>query len=376
MENNIKTVVKKDVDEANKFRKANTELVQEELKQQYYKKDSKLLSYKVEDKSVNKKNIAYCSAKKVFGDCNNDNYMKHSHTLSRGNILRNLSCGDKLIRFNDHKMPDENTILKHILDYYSEVSIDDASVTVSFCKTHDEELFAAIEKDGNTDYLGTTIQNVEYSLKAITFDIYYKIMNIRYFAQLIEINKSIVYNPDGSQSKYFMDYHNAVETLFKLYPLMLKMLKELKQLIEQGIESELKTVYFELPVSMVNFALSEVIYLEDSICYVNVINSKKPYVIVSYYKDSGRIVQIDKLKKQYDLCNNLNINEQLKCLWSFTKELLINAQNIYFNKTAFHKLTSMAKVYLYCVHREGVSNIPSNEQKIYDNELINILYTR
>ncbi|QTH42030.1 hypothetical protein J4772_31715 [Cohnella sp. LGH] len=367
-----KDCCKKKLVEAIKFRKENFELVEEELNQFYFQKDSKLISHKIEEKSVNKKNIAYCSAHEVFGDCNHDETIVHSHTLSRGNVLNNLSSGNKVIRFNDHKVPNVETLVKEISKFYSEVPIRKASVTVSFCEKHDEELFAEIEKDGNTDYSGTSIQNIEYSLKAITFDIYYRIMNIFYMAELICENRYATCKPDGSQSEYFRNYYNSVETLFRLYPLMLKMLNELKQLKKQEAESELETIYFGLPVDRINLSLSEVIEFEDIFCYVNVINSKKPYIIVSYYKDLKRIVSIDKLKKQYESCKDKN--KQLMYLWNFIKELLINALNIYFNKTAFDKLSDEAKVYLYIVHREGIADIPSEWQDIHDKEIMGILY--
>ena len=365
---------KNDVDEAFKNRKYLNESVEEELQQRYFKKDKKLLSHIVENKSINKKNIAYCSAHKVFGDCSNN--MTRSHTLSRGNILKNLSFSKNVIRFNDHKIPEHSALLQEILDYYTEVSIDDASATVSFCKKHDEELFADIEKHGYTDYSGSDIQNVEYSLKAISFDIYYKVMNIRYMAQLIEESKFVVCHPDGSISDYFRNYNYLVDTLFRLYPLMLKLLMELKQLKAQTIAiPELKTVYFELPARIINFSLSEIFDIDDTICYINVINSKKPFIIVSYYKEYGRIEEIDKLKKQFESYIKTNMNNQLMCLWHFIKhELLINAQNIYFNKSAFYRLSNEAQIYLFCVHREGLTHIPSDVQQKYDSEIQRILY--
>lgn len=268
-----KDCCKKDIEEAIKNRKTNDEVINENLKQLYFQKNSKLISFKVEKKAVKKKNISYCSAEKVFGDCDFNNNNVHSHTLSRGNILSNLSDNGELIRFNDHTVIDADKISNQISDYYSDVSIDEASVTVSFCKTHDEELFADIEKDGNTEYLNTEIQNLEYSLKAITFDIYYKIMSILYMARLIEENKYIVCNPDGSASRYFTDYRNMVKALFELYPIMLKILNEIKDLKERKLDPKLKSICFKLPIQKVNFSLSEVIMLGNTPCFVNVINS-------------------------------------------------------------------------------------------------------
>ncbi|ULO04814.1 hypothetical protein H1230_16845 [Paenibacillus sp. 19GGS1-52] len=159
-----------------------------------------------------------------------------------------------------------------------------------------------------------------------------------------------------------------------LYPLMLKILVELKLIIENGVEPELITVSFELPLNKVNFSLSEIMVIEGTICYTNVINAEKPYIIVSYYKNNGRIVMFDKLKEKFEL-NQSNKRARLKCLWPFIKEeFLINAQNIYFNKKAFDKFTDETKVYLYLVHREGTLDIPDIIQRKCDKEIMRILY--
>lgn len=49
----------------------------------------------------------------------------------------------------------QNKIINH---GYSEEYIAKASVTVSFCKKHDKELFSAIETDGNSNYSGTAFK--------------------------------------------------------------------------------------------------------------------------------------------------------------------------------------------------------------------------
>lgn len=377
--NLYKDCCKKEVDEAASNRKKGFD-ADESLEQLYSKKDRKLLSFIVEEKSLNKKNISYCSAFKVFGNCDNENYMRRSHTMSEGTVLKNLSDGDKIIRFNDHKMimmpdKDRETLKNEIVEHgYSEEMIQNASVTVSFCTKHDTDLFSAIETDGNSDYSGSNIQNLEYALKAITFDLYYKIMSIRYMSELIKKNKYVVFNPDGSKSKFLNDYNNLVDALFDLYPLMLKILEELKLLIEKDVEPELETVIFELPLNKVNFSLSEIMNIEDTFCYTNVINAKKPYIIVSYYKKNGRIVKLDKLKEQFEL-NQLNKRARLKCLWPLIKEeFLMNALNIYFNKRAFDRFSDIEKVYLYVIHREGNLSIPDAIQHKHDKEIMRILF--
>ncbi|MDQ0170516.1 hypothetical protein [Paenibacillus tundrae] len=368
---------KKEVEDAKINRKIDP-YANEILEKTYSKKDKKLLSYITEDKSLNKKNISYCAANKVFGDCDNKNHMRRSHTLARGIVLKNLSGGEKVIRFNDHKINSEqdkeaffNTIGK---SGYSEVDIEDASVTVSFCKKHDIELFSSIETDGNGNYSGNNIQNLEYALKSISFDIYYNIMNIKFLSELIKETKYVAFNPDGSNSSFFQDYNLRVNSLFDLYPLMLKVLEELKLLLADNKEPSLETVSFELPLSKVNFSLSEIMIIDDTICFANCINAGKPYIIISYYKNNERIASLDKWKEQYNLNQSNKIGE-LKSLWPLIKgKFLINAQNIYFNKEAFDKLSDLTKGYLYVIHREGTKDIPDKVQVECDEELMRILY--
>ena len=367
-----KDCCKKDVDKAKKNRKVKG--VKEELERLYFQKDSKLISSKVENKSVEKKNISYCSACKIFGDCDTNHNNTRSHTLSKGNILKNLSGdgNDIVTCFNDHKVIDIEKIRNDINQYFTNVFIEDASVTVSFCKKHDVELFADIETDGNTEYKRSDIQNLEYSLKAVSFDIYYKIMNISYMSKLINENKNVVYNDDGKYSSYFNDYYYTQKSLFDIYPLMLKIISEIKDLKEKKVKPKLKSVYFELPVNKVNFSCSEVIYEWQTYCFINVINSKKPYIIISYYEEDG-ITELNKLKSKF---KSLSFNKylQINCLSEFVMMLLSNAQNIYFNSEAFEKLSDEEKVYLYIVHREGTYGIPYNIQHNNNRKLIDVLF--
>src|SRR5699024_6727843 len=219
---------KSKIEEAINLRKTNPEEACKKLIDQYNRKNKKLLSFRTEEKSISKKNISYCAAQNIFGDCDNHK-IRHSHTLAKGNVLKHLKNKGGLIRFNDHIILNEDKINAKSFDEHFEIVKDNkASVTVSFCKKHDEELFAHIEKDGNETFENSIIQNLEYSLKAITFEIYYKIMNIKYLSNLVKENKLVVTKSDGSFNNFFEDYYNNVEEIFKLYPIMIDLLRECK----------------------------------------------------------------------------------------------------------------------------------------------------
>ncbi|NFN19471.1 SEC-C domain-containing protein [Clostridium botulinum] len=342
-----------------------------ELKEIYYKAKKKLLSYRVVNKAINKKNISYCSAEKVFGNCSDDKNVK-SHTMSRGNVLTNLAGikNGSVIAFNDHKVFEADKIKNEINLYYEYICLNNASLTVSFCKKHDKELFFNIETDGHNEYKNSPIQNLEYALKAVTFDIYYKIENIQYMSLLIKETKKVLSSYKGEKSLLLQDYHITVKELFKLFPMMLMILQEIKDLKQNGIMPKLKTTCFNLPMQKVNISCSEVIPEDKQYYFINVINSSKPYMIFSYYNDNKNSSWIVNEKRKFDTSM-----DKIGYLYNFFLSFLVgNAQNIYINKNAFNKLNDMEKLLLYLIHREGTANIPDYIYNSYQNDICKFLF--
>ncbi len=100
-----------------------------------------------------------------------------------------------------------------------DVSIDDVSLAVSYCKDYDRDLFLEIEADGKNQYSHTKIQNLEYAIKSISFQVYYNLENIKYLAELIKTSKNVLGSYKGIESKLLMNYSVLVDELFQLYPL-------------------------------------------------------------------------------------------------------------------------------------------------------------
>ncbi|GLL52333.1 hypothetical protein [Tetragenococcus halophilus] len=359
------------IEDAIKIRKIKPEEAKKNIENHYNKQTKNLLSFKTEKKSIGKKNISYCSAQEVFGGCDSKQRIRYSHTLSKGSTLDRLSNGGRLVRFNDHALI-KNINLSNINDYFEDVADNRASVTVSFCKKHDEELFFHIEKDGNNTFKNDIIQNLEYSLKAITFDIYYKIMNIKYLSNLIKHNKYVANNPDGSLSSFFEDYNLFVSGLFKLYPLMKKLLVDLKK---KNNNSQLITQVFKLPVDRINFSLSEVIEINGIPCFINVVNNQNPFIIISYFPQNGKHIDyLKNIKMDFDHSGLICWRTSFYALWPLTKLLLNNSINIYFNKTEFDKLPDEVKFFLVRIHREGTKNISSHELYYFGIIINDFLY--
>ena len=324
----------------------------QQLKKIYYPKSEKtLISSKVVNKAINKKNISYCLAEKIFGHCSCSNVK--SHTLSEGNVLHNLAS-NYVFSFNDHRVIDFDTIENNIDCYYKKVSLKYASLTVSYCKDHDRELFLDIEADGKRNYGNKDIENLEYALKAVSFQIYYNIEQIKYFSELIKESMNVLsLNSEGQKLSLLKQYSILVDELFQLYPLSQKIIEEIKNFKQKKTATKLKTVYFKLPYKKINISCSEVIEEQGIQYFVNVVNAPEPYMIFSYYESENKNVWINKIKEEFEnsTCPQYDI-------YDFVLSFIItNAQNIYMNEQKFEQLLPEDKIYLYVVHREGIGTI-------------------
>lgn len=341
-------------------RHINNENDYQELRKIYFpKREKDLISSKIVNKAVGKKNISYCLAEKIFGNCNNCSNVK-SHTLSVGNVLSNLASNDEYVfSFNDHVVIDYDVIdydnMKNNIDrYYKKVSLKDASLTVSYCKDHDRELFLDIEADGKCDYGNKDIENLEYALKAVSFQIYYNIEQIKYFSELIKESMNVLSrSSEGQKLSLLKQYSILVDELFQLYPLSQKIIEEIKNFKQEKTATKLKTVYFKLPYKKINISCSEVIEEQGIQYFVNVVNAPEPYMIFSYYESENKNVWINKIKEEFEnsTCPQYDI-------YDFVLSFIItNAQNIYMNEQKFEQLLPEDKIYLYVVHLEGTGTI-------------------
>jgi hypothetical protein len=320
----------------------------------YGMKPKKLLSRKIENASVLKKNISYCFAKKCFDNCDTNNHNRKSHTMSEGNVFKNLS-GEYVIGFDDHTMEDEMNE-HNIRLFYKEVSVNDASATVSFCKVHDEYLFAEIEQTGNAIYKNTYIEDLEYALKASTYDIYYRIMRIKYMSSLF--GEHI----DCAGDRFMIDYKEDIDVLFDINEKANLLLQDIKVYKMSGsISAKFHSIAIKLPISKINYSLSECITYKGICCFINVVNIPVPYILISYYSD-GAIKALEDLKDMFEKGLFQHIIE-------FLDLTLCTTQNVFFNKDAYNNLSDEAKCLLYRLHRnyEAISYLALNTQVV--NEL-------
>lgn len=335
-------------------------------------KESKLPSRKLAAKVIKKKKLGYCMASDIFQDCscmNNSTEadIRYSHTLSRGFVLKNLcnSNNDMVTYINDHIMLNDKTI--ELSDRFSEIPIKEASVTTSFCKKHDDYLFEDIEKDDKRAFTGNSfIQNIEYALKAVTFEMFEAVMYIYYLASLVEQNPNVVYDNDG-KSRYLVDYCTKLIRLFEMKLLSDRIISEIKAYKDTGVESKLETIAVRIKKhSRVEYSLAEV--FEDDY-FLNVVNAPDPYIIFSFYPD---IYENDTHLKNCVL--RLKHKQNERTLREFTDYVLSYSRNIYFNSDMIKRMQPSDLEKLYVVHREGFQSLKS-EQTIFSTRMVSKLYT-
>lgn len=311
----------------------------------YGRKYSKLTSRKVYKKDIIKKNFSYCLACNIYGNCSKDS-IRYTHTLSKGVVLKNLCNGDNnyVKQIDDYIMINDTN--KKFDERFNDVDVDKASITVSFCKTHDELLFEDIEKDGCKEYVQSEIQNLEYALKAITFEIYDIAFEIDYLAELVKENVDVVYD-SPNYSRYFEDYEIKLSLMEPYLELANRLIYDIKQMKESGVSSKLVTKCISLKYNRVEYSLSEII---DG-CLVNVINASKPYIIISFYPDKKYGDQ-----EICELVENYLKKPERKNLKRITEHIISNSKNIYFNKKTIEHLNKKALSNLYWAHRNGIGD--------------------
>lgn len=309
----------------------------------YERKEKKLVSKKVYKSQVEKKGTAYCLI------CNDEKEIRFSHTLSKGIVLKNLcnnqndyvKCIDEHIMINDNTTPFE--------ERFKDIDIDDASVTVSFCKVHDDEIFGDIENANNKYIIGCQLQNLEYALKAVTYELYSIILEIEYLAALLKEDYAVVYDTPN-KSQFFEDYAIKVELLDKYVYFANQLICDIYDEKEGKRTSKLQTLAIQLDYNRVEFSLAEIF----DMCMVNVINAPTPFILISYYEDNEN-------KEILTIADTYSKNANLDNLKELTRYIISNAKNIYFNKLTIENLDDMIKRSLYVAHRYGVGVLGEDE---------------
>ena len=75
-----------------------------------------------------------------------------------------------------------------------------------YCDKHDTLIFKEIEQAGKSPFKNTYIENIEYAIKSCSFELYYKVLNLKYLANMFEQEPLV---SDNS----FIDYYFLTQNL-------------------------------------------------------------------------------------------------------------------------------------------------------------------
>ena len=297
--------------------------------------------------------IKYCSLFEIDGN-NCDNFIKEAHTMSEGKVFKNLSNKKPVITFNEHA-PLSLISLKNISMYYIKQSAKrKASKYPIFCNNHDDWLFKEIEKSTQS-FANTYLEHLEYAIKACSYDVYYKVLNLRFLSEIIS-KEPLVFDIN-----YLLRYSRDIEYLFKFKQFLDRLLKchlhftKFKKILDKNF----RFYCIEIPSHKVEFSLSEIIPDEENsvLYFVNVINFPTPMILVSYFDKVGV------KQKTWD---------------DFIDMIFVNSTNIFFTEKCYNSLTDHEKLLLY-LKRKNVSQSENCFYKYlsdFQDEIQNMIFNK
>lgn len=300
------------------------------------------------DSRGKKKRIKYCTAKRIYSkDC--EDLIKNAHTLSRGNNFKSLTDENSVYTFNEHVPIIFWNIDKIDSCYINQKVENQASAYPIYCNKHDTLIFKEIEQAGKSPFENTYIENIEYAIKSCSFELYYKVLNLKYLAYIFE-NEPLVLDRNFNNSyfltqKYMFETNNVSNKLLDLH----------KKYFQKGYKfKKFKTVVINIPSKKIECTLSEMLKVDGINVFINMINCPLPKIIISWY-DNGQVCNRD---------------------WEeWVNLILMNSTNIFFSNQFISGLDQYEKTYLYLNHRRTseLSQEQQNFLKINDKLLKGII---
>jgi hypothetical protein len=193
------------------------------------------------DSRGKKKRIKYCTAKKIYSkDC--EDLIKNAHTLSRGNNFKSLTDENSVYTFNERVPIIFWNIDKIDSCYINQKVENQASAYPMYCDKHDTLIFKEIEQAGKSPFKNTYIENIEYAIKSCSFELYYKVLNLKYLANMFEQEPLV---SDNS----FIDYYFLTQkSMFETNKVSNKLLDLHKRYSRKEYKfKKFKTVVIDIP---------------------------------------------------------------------------------------------------------------------------------
>ncbi|KXU05649.1 hypothetical protein [Streptococcus oralis] len=295
-----------------------------------------------------KKRIKYCTAKKVYSkDC--EDLIKNAHTLSRGNNFKSLTDENSVYTFNEHVPIIFWNIDKIDSCYINQKVENQASAYPMYCDKHDTLIFKEIEQAGKSPFKNTYIENIEYAIKSCSFELYYKVLNLKYLANMFE------QEPLVSDNSFIDHYFLTQKSMFETNKVSNKLLDLHKRYSRKEYKfKKFKTVVIDIPSKKIECILSEMMEVDGINVFINMINCPLPRIIISWY-DNGQVYNRD---------------------WEeWVNLILMNSTNIFFSNQFISGLDQYEKTYLFLNHRRTpeLSQEQQNFLKINDKLLKGII---
>ena len=291
-----------------------------------------ILGEKIEKRA--RKKLSFCFIRELFSEdyfsVNCSSKIIKAHTIAEQNLKKLQTEIEELYTFNDHAFVEEFEI-DHVDLFYKKIAPTTASKYTMFCGNHDNLIFSEIENNNHVfvkkekEY----IEALEYSIKAASFELYYKLLQIFYLAEyFIEIKE--IYNSDFIEA-----YKNAIDYYCVFKEHLKRLVIDYKEYTTYGkVNVEFKYDIRRLQTPKIEFSLSECMSDNcDEVVFINVFNNENAYVVLSTYSDFSRKFE------DYELI----------------EYILINSTNIFFNKEFFENLSIEEESSLF-KFRRGLNN--------------------
>ena len=337
----------------NKYNSSVHKLLERKTKIENYlnsRKVKKIPSFKLYEKSLVKKNVAFCLASSSKIPCSNEG-IRYAHTLAESSVLKVLSENqNNLFTFNRYlNFPSDS-----LDDYFVSIKIKEASIVNAFCGKHDKKLFKEIE-NGNI-YKSEPLQELQLALNAAALRVYGLILQILLLQKmLVELEELwIEQRLHNDYAFYIKDFKKSIEISNKLV-----------SDIENNHTTDLFAFSLELKDKKLPFVLCECfdIEIEDNViqAFMNVFPSEDgTWITVSTYEEGKAFIE---LLRKYK--NEKKINEILQIV---VDKIASQGSNVYFKEDYIKSLTEEEKAILYYAFTiNGAERIAESLEEEYFN---------
>lgn len=246
-------------------------------------------------------------------------HIKNAHALQNKKIISKLAVDGHVYMLNTKKKPLIIPVNKkevEVLTLMDRVGVTEATTFNCFCDTHDDEVFAPIEKNCPNFNENSQQHIFLYAYKAFIFEYYKELVNQRSFQKMFKEKPSLL-----KTHFCIREYRNLVNKLDEM--------EEFKNFFDNGLikadYTGLETCIIKIPkeIKFANYACIGLNYNLDGTKIKNVSNKKMKRVLVTIFPENDYSYIILSIHK-----NDKKIYEKL---FIQLKEYPLEKIELYFN---------------------------------------------